>query len=127
MKNLTDEVAEDQTHGEQSENQTHQDKGTIKDRADFQVSETLPAEEVPEQNATDTHAKIENEVRHRDIIQPDTIKVNNTVGYRIDNEWVSGTILDRAGKSTGKYKTWYDVRDENNQERSIDLSNLLKF
>ena len=124
MKNLTDEVAEDQTHGEQSENQTDQDKGTIKDRVDFQVSETLPAEEVPEQNATDKHAKIENEVRHRDIVQPDTIKVNNTVGYRIDNEWVSGTILGRAGKSTVKYNTWYNVRDENNQERSIDLSNL---
>ena len=29
--------------------------------------------------------------------------------------------MSRAGKSTGKYKTWYNVRDGNNEERSIDL------
>ena len=32
------------------------------------------------------------------------------------------TIISRAGKSTGKYKTWYNIRDDNNKERSVDLS-----
>ena len=68
--------------------------------------------------------QLENEQRHRDLVQLDTIKINDSVRYKIDNEWVTGTILGRAGKLTGKYKTWYNVRDENNEERSIDLRNL---
>ena len=84
----------------------------------------MPAEEVPEDNATDTHVQLENEARHRDIVQLGTTKINDIVRYKIDNEWVTGTILGQAGKSTRKYKTWYNVRDENNQERSIDVRNL---
>ena len=60
----------------------------------------------------------------RDKVQLGTIKINDIVRYKIDNEWVTGTILGRAGQSTGKYKTWYNVRHENNQERGIDLRNL---
>ena len=29
-----------------------------------------------------------------------------------------------AGKATGKYKTWYNVKDSNNEEQSIDLGNI---
>ena len=32
--------------------------------------------------------------------------------------------MSRAGKATGKYKTWYNIKDENNEERSIDLGSL---
>ena len=119
MKSLTET---DRPNSEQSDTDIDQDKG--KDSTDFHVSETLPAEEVPEENATDTHVETENEVRGRHTVQPDTVKINDVVKYKIDDEWITGTILGRAGKSTGKYKTWYNVRDENNQERSIDLSNL---
>ena len=121
MKSLT---KIDQSDTEQSDNQTDQDKRIMKDTADFLVSETVPAEEVPEENVTDTHVQLENEERQRDIVQLGTIKINDIVRYKIGNEWVTGTILGRAGKATGKYKTWYNVRDENNQERSIDLRNL---
>ena len=66
MNNLSDEVPENQTQSDQTEKQTDQDTGTIvKDRADFRVSETLPADEVPEENDRDIHAQIENEVRNR--------------------------------------------------------------
>ena len=34
------------------------------------------------------------------------------------------TIMSRAGKATGKYKTWYNVKDSNNEEQSIDLGNI---
>ena len=121
MKSLT---KMNQSDTEQSDNQTDQDKRIMKDTADFLVSETVPAEEVPEENVTDTHVQLENEEIQRDIVQLGTIKINENVRYKIDNEWVTGTILGRAGKATGKYKTWYNVRDENNQERSIDLRNL---
>ena len=39
----------------------------------------------------------------------------------MDNEWITDTIMSRAVKATGKYKTWYNIKNENNEERSIDL------
>ena len=113
----------DQSDTEQSDNKIDKDKRIMKDTADFHVSETS-AEEVPEENVTDTHIQPENEERQSDIVQLGTIKINDIVRYKIDNEWVTGTILGRTCKSTGKYKIWYNVRDEYNQERSIDLRNI---
>ena len=39
----------------------------------------------------------------------------------MDDEWVTGTMLGRAGKTTETYKTWFNVRNEDNEERSADL------
>ena len=33
-------------------------------------------------------------------------------------------VTSRAGKATGKYRTWYNVRDENPEERSVDLGQI---
>ena len=49
------------------------------------------------------------------------VKVNDNIRYKLGDEWVNGTIISRAGKASGKYKNWYNVRNENNDERSIDL------
>ena len=49
------------------------------------------------------------------------VKVNDNIRYKLSDEWVNGTIISRAGKASGKYKNWYNVRNENNDERSIDL------
>ena len=32
--------------------------------------------------------------------------------------------MSRAGKATGKYKTWYNIKNESNEERSIDIGSL---
>ena len=32
--------------------------------------------------------------------------------------------MNHAGKAPGKYKTWYNIKNENNEERSIDLGSL---
>ena len=53
-----------------------------------------------------------------------TVKINDDIRYKLDGQWITGTILSRAGKATGKYKSWYNVRNENNEERSVDLSRL---
>ena len=53
--------------------------------------------------------------------EPQSVKVNDIIRYKVDDEWVTGTILGRAGKTIGKYKTWYNVRNEDNEERSVDL------
>ena len=50
---------------------------------------------------------------------PQSVKVND-IRYNLDDEWVTGTILGGAGKTTEKYKTWYNVGNEGNEERSVD-------
>ena len=50
--------------------------------------------------------------------------MNDVIRYKVNDEWVTGTIMGRAGKVIGKYKTWYNVRDDNNEDRSIDLGNI---
>ena len=52
------------------------------------------------------------------------VKTNDAIRYKVDGQWVTGTILSRAGKASGKYKSWYNVRNENNEERSVDLNRL---
>ena len=32
--------------------------------------------------------------------------------------------MSRAGKATGICKTWYNIKNENNEERRIDLGSL---
>ena len=41
------------------------------------------------------------------------IRKGNTVRYRRfpESEWINGKIISRAGKSTGKYKTWWNVKN----------------
>ena len=41
------------------------------------------------------------------------VKVNDNIRYKLGDEWVNGTIISRAGKASGKYKNWYNVRNEN--------------
>ena len=42
----------------------------------------------------------------------------------MDNEWFIGTVTSRAGKPSRKYRTWYNVRDENLKEQSVDLGQI---
>ena len=51
-------------------------------------------------------------------------KTNDAIRYKVDGQWVTGTILRRTGKASGKYKSWYNVRNENTEERSVDLNRL---
>ena len=39
---------------------------------------------------------------------PQSVKVNDIIRYKVEDKWVTDTILGRAGKTTGKYKTWYN-------------------
>ena len=78
MKSLT---ATNRPNSETSDTDIDQDKG--KDSTDFHVSETLPASEVPGENATDTHVETENEVRGRHTVQPDSVKINDVVKLRL--------------------------------------------
>ena len=61
---------------------------------------------------------------NRDTGKQASIKINDIIKSKMDNEWVIGTVTSRAGKATGKYRTWYNVRDENLEERSVDLGQI---
>ena len=85
------------------------------------VSETVAAPaEVPEENITN----MEGTEIDREAVKSRPIKINDVIRYRVDNEWITGTIMSRAGKATGKYETWYNIKNENNEERSLDLGSL---
>ena len=88
------------------------DKINMSENTETSVSETV---------ATSSDSPDQDEKRERVRINPRQVKPNDIIKYKINDEWVTGTIMSRAGKSTGKYKTWYNVRDGNNEERSIDL------
>ena len=46
------------------------------------------------------------------------------IKYKLNNEWITGTITSRAGKATDKNRTWYNIRDESDEEKSIDLGRV---
>ena len=95
--------------------------GKIVRKMENRVSETVPAPaEVPEENNTN----MEGTEIDREAVKSRPIKINDIIRYKVDNELITGTIMSRAGKATGKYKTWYDIKNENNEERSVDLGCL---
>ena len=87
-------------------------------KVETRVSETVPAPaEVPEKSNTN----MEGTEIDREAVKSRPIKINDVIRYKVDNEWITGT---NAGKATGKYKTWYNIKNENNEERSIDPGSL---
>ena len=105
--------AEVECHGSDSSDEHDEtDKINMSENIETSVSETV---------ATSPDSPDQDEKRERVRINPRQVKPNDIIKYKINDEWVTGTIMSRAGKSTGKYKTWYNVRDGNNEERSIDL------
>ena len=52
------------------------------------------------------------------------LKKDDIIRYKLDNDWIKGKIIGRAGKSSGLYKHWYNVEDENFELKSIDLEKI---
>ena len=46
---------------------------------------------------------------NRDTGKQASIKINDIIKYKMDNEWFIGTVTSRAGKDTGKYRTGFNV------------------
>ena len=61
---------------------------------------------------------------NRDTGKQASIKTNDNIKCKMDNEWFFGTVTSHVGKATEKYRTWYNVRDENLEERSVDLGQI---
>ena len=59
-----------------------------------------------------------------------TLKKNDVIHFKVDKEdkWTIATVLGRAGKSTSKNKSWYNVRDqETGKSRSVDLEKVQEW
>lgn len=41
-----------------------------------------------------------------------------------EEEWISATVLGRAGKATGQYKHWFNVREDSGLERCLDFQGV---
>ncbi|CAG2239162.1 unnamed protein product [Mytilus edulis] len=55
------------------------------------------------------------------------IKKDDNIRYKLQgsDEWISATVLGRAGKATGGNKSWYNVKDHvSDEQKSVDLGNL---
>ena len=88
---------------------------------EIRVSATVPAPaEVPEENNTN----MEGTEIDREAVKSRPIKINDVIRYKEDNEWITGIIISRAGKATGKYKNWYNIKNDSNEGKSIDLGSL---
>ena len=52
-------------------------------------------------------------------------KKDETIRYKQPgSEWKEATVLGRAGKSTGKYSSWINVKTANDETTCIDLENV---
>ena len=37
------------------------------------------------------------------------------------NQWKEATVVSRAGKATGQYRNWFNVKDQGGEEKSVDF------
>jgi hypothetical protein len=54
------------------------------------------------------------------------LRIGDEISYLPDDQadWRRATVISRAGKATGQYKNWYNIRDKDTDESfSIDLGN----
>ena len=89
-------------------------------KPDSSITEYLSSAEAGLNIENHTEERPEN----RDTGKQASIKINDIIKCKMDNEWFIGTVTSRAGKATEKYRTWYNVRDENLEERSVDLGQI---
>ena len=54
------------------------------------------------------------------------LKKNERIRFEIEefNEWTDAKILNRAGKATGIHRNWYNVRNDDGLEKSINLDRV---
>ena len=54
------------------------------------------------------------------------LKREDRVQYKVEpeDEWIDATVLSRAGKASGQYKDWYNVKEDGGIERSVDFGRV---
>lgn len=102
----------------QSEKRRKEDKKKTEAVVPSIVSETL------------TRAPVQHnqeETPQTDSVQRQLPRKNDKITYKLPNseEWTEAKVLGRAGKATGRYPSWFNVRDiTDNEDKSIDLDKV---
>ena len=58
------------------------------------------------------------------------LKKNDVIHFKVNekDKWTAATILGRAGKFTGKHKSWYNVcKHGTGEDHSLDLDNVKEW
>ena len=50
-----------------------------------------------------------------------TFKNKDRIEIKENNRWESGIVVNKAGKATGKYPNWYNIKLDNGKEFSTDI------
>ena len=66
----------------------------------------------------------ENEGQQDHTEQIKALRSNDRIQYKMpqSNDWIQATVISRAGKVTGQYKNWFNVKDDENDTKSVDLA-----
>ena len=72
---------------------------------------------------TNHTSKVDDNVSNKPKTMPNKLPLKgNCICYKnTDSQWINAVILGHAGKSTGKYKHWYNVRNNYLSESSVNL------
>ena len=79
---------------------------------------------IPQPVTTANHtSKVDDNVFNKPETMPYKLPLKgDRICYKnTDSQWINAVILGHAGKSTGKYKHWYNVRNNDLSESSVDL------
>lgn len=55
-----------------------------------------------------------------------TFQKNDKIQYKVSKEtdWIDAEIISRAGKITGKHKNWFNIRNNDGSQQSINLEEI---
>jgi transposase InsO family protein len=56
------------------------------------------------------------------IVKQVKLKANDRIEFKDGEQWLSGTVMGRAGKATTTNKNWYNLRLDNGRELSADTA-----
>ena len=67
--------------------------------------------------------KVDDNVSNKPQTMPNKLPLKgDRICYKnTDSQWINAVTLEHAGKSTGKYKHWYNVRNNDLSESSVNL------
>ena len=79
---------------------------------------------IPQPVTTTNHTtKVDDNVSNKLKTMPNKLPLKgDSICYKnTDLQWINAVILGHAGKSTGKYKHWYNVPDNDLPQSSVNL------
>jgi hypothetical protein len=120
---FTDNAIKDDKQESYDSNDTSEPKSDQTKSATV-ITETVNNFREDQSNESENQENVPKETTSSTLLQ---IKKNDIIQYKLPDseERISATVPGKAGKMTGKNKTWYNVQDHlSNEQKSVDLGRL---